>query len=75
MGKSSELQHRDIAAVDEGKNEKESFPVEIPGGSDDDVPPDGGYGWVVVAAVFFMNSSSWGINSVPPPVLHLQTTL
>ena len=66
MDRPSELQHHDIAAGEEGKNEKASFPAEIPGGGDDDVPPDGGYGWVVVGAVFFMNSSTWGINSVPP---------
>lgn len=29
-----------------------------------DVPPDGGYGWVCVACVFWMNAHTWGINSV-----------
>jgi len=28
-----------------------------------DVPPDGGYGWVCVAAVFMINAHTWGINS------------
>ncbi|KAF9895420.1 hypothetical protein FE257_000326 [Aspergillus nanangensis] len=28
-----------------------------------DVPPDGGYGWVCVACVFWMNAHTWGINS------------
>ncbi|BFZ64248.1 hypothetical protein YB2330_005387 [Saitoella coloradoensis] len=28
-----------------------------------DVPPNGGYGWVVVAAAFGVTASSWGINS------------
>lgn len=27
-------------------------------------PPDGGYGWVVVAAVFWNNAHQWGIESV-----------
>jgi len=26
-------------------------------------PPDGGYGWVCVVAVFFINAHTWGINS------------
>lgn len=28
-----------------------------------DVPPDGGYGWVCVACVFWINANTWGINS------------
>ena len=28
-----------------------------------DVPPDGGYGWVCVACVFWINACTWGINS------------
>ena len=28
------------------------------------VPPNGGYGWVVVATGFFINMHTWGINSV-----------
>ncbi|KAI9841761.1 MAG: hypothetical protein M1837_000422 [Sclerophora amabilis] len=30
---------------------------------EDDVPPDGGWGWVCVAAVFWINAHTWGINS------------
>ena len=32
--------------------------------SEVDVPPDGGYGWVCVACVFWINAHTWGINSV-----------
>lgn len=32
-----------------------------------DVPPDGGYGWVCVACVFWINAHTWGINSVSTP--------
>ncbi|KAI5818153.1 major facilitator superfamily domain-containing protein [Pyronema omphalodes] len=28
-----------------------------------DVPPDGGYGWVCVAAGFMINACTWGVNS------------
>lgn len=28
-----------------------------------DVPPDGGYGWVVTAGVFLINAHTWGVNS------------
>lgn len=30
---------------------------------EDDVPPDGGYGWVCVACNFFINGHTWGVNS------------
>jgi hypothetical protein len=30
----------------------------------DDVPPDGGYGWVIVACTFIINAHTWGVNSV-----------
>ncbi|KAK4623806.1 putative transporter MCH2 [Fulvia fulva] len=29
----------------------------------EDVPPDGGYGWVVAACVFLINAHTWGVNS------------
>lgn len=30
----------------------------------EDVPPNGGYGWVCTACVFLMNAHTWGVNSV-----------
>jgi hypothetical protein len=35
-----------------------------------DVPPEGGYGWVCVACVFWINAHTWGINSVGAFVSH-----
>lgn len=32
--------------------------------SREDVPPDGGYGWICAACVFFINAHTWGVNSV-----------
>jgi hypothetical protein len=29
-----------------------------------DVPPNGGYGWVVVLCSFLINAHTWGLNSV-----------
>lgn len=30
----------------------------------EDVPPNGGYGWICAACVFMINAHTWGINSV-----------
>jgi hypothetical protein len=30
----------------------------------EDVPPDGGYGWVCVACCALINAHTWGVNSV-----------
>ena len=39
--------------------------------------PNGGYGWVCVACVFFLNSHTWGINSVSrkPPLSNFECHL
>lgn len=31
--------------------------------SREDVPPDGGYGWVCTICVFLINANTWGVNS------------
>lgn len=33
----------------------------------EDIPPDGGYGWVCAVCVFFINAHTWGANSVCDP--------
>lgn len=33
----------------------------------EDIPPNGGYGWVCVACVLMINAHTWGINSVCIP--------
>lgn len=32
--------------------------------AEDDAPPDGGYGWVCVAACFTINCFTWGVVAV-----------
>ncbi|KAJ5899117.1 hypothetical protein N7495_003861 [Penicillium taxi] len=41
----------------------ESQPTDADDKPEPDVPPDGGYGWVCVACVFWINAHTWGINS------------
>ena len=43
------------------RNSNQQAPAEKPQTVDE--PPDGGYGWVCVACVFFINAHTWGINS------------
>ena len=35
--------------------------VEVDGEPDE--PPDGGYGWVAVVAIFFMTAATWGSSA------------
>lgn len=60
-GLSSTEQHREnnLAAGDESRNVTENAPEKR-----EDVPPDGGYGWVCTGCNFFINAHTWGINSV-----------
>ncbi|KAH7403541.1 MFS transporter-like protein [Cadophora sp. MPI-SDFR-AT-0126] len=45
--------------IADGSEEPRHTEVQKP----DDVPPDGGYGWVVVICVSLINAHTWGINS------------
>ncbi|KAJ5089507.1 hypothetical protein N7532_008191 [Penicillium argentinense] len=38
-------------------------PVDVDEKYKRDIPPDGGYGWICVACVFWINAHTWGINS------------
>ena len=38
-------------------------PPQSPPRHTEDVPPDGGYGWICVACNFLINGHTWGINS------------
>ena len=40
----------------------------------EDVPPDGGYGWICTGCVFVINAHTWGVNSVGLPILTLRTS-
>lgn len=50
----------DIESEKTAQNPGESLQTEI----SEDVPPDGGYGWVCVVCVFLINAHTWGVNSV-----------
>lgn len=61
------LGHASEAAAD---NEPSALQLAEPGQavvnvvSREDIPPNGGYGWICAACVFFINAHTWGINSV-----------
>lgn len=54
---------------DSNREKQPSNPQQSPPNAGDekyqrDVCPDGGYGWVCVTCVFWINANTWGINSV-----------
>jgi hypothetical protein len=56
-----QVPHRETTATEEAA--LETAAVDVPEKTED-VPPDGGYGWVCTACNFFINAHTWGINSV-----------
>lgn len=43
--------------------EADAFPAAVSIVSQQDVPPNGGYGWICTACVFWSNAHTWGLNS------------
>jgi hypothetical protein len=64
MAESTELRER-------GEMPSEQFEESAAGlanvASREDIPPDGGYGWVCTACVLLINANTWGVNSVRRP--------
>lgn len=50
----------DEGALDEGGTGEQLHNVV----SLEDVPPNGGYGWICTGCVFLINAHTWGINAV-----------
>ena len=68
--------HEDEVDRESAKQEETLYPLPALEVDEDekykhDVAPDGGYGWVCIACVFWINAHTWGINSVSQS-LHLQ---
>ncbi|OCL05105.1 MFS general substrate transporter [Glonium stellatum] len=56
--------HTSTANESIGPSEKSSDVEQIASDAKvEDIPPNGGYGWVCVACVFWINAHTWGLNS------------
>ncbi|PNS19955.1 hypothetical protein CAC42_7922 [Sphaceloma murrayae] len=51
--------HGKTPSLDDGLSNEAPPPAAVP----EDVPPNGGYGWVCTACVAFINAHTWGLNS------------
>ena len=58
---SPEIYHRRESASEKTVDVEQ--PISVADEKVEDLPPDGGYGWIVVACCFFINGHTWGINS------------
>ena len=56
-------QRRENALDDSKQTSNDEDPSQTPPSQVEDVPPDGGYGWICVACNFLINGHTWGINS------------
>jgi hypothetical protein len=59
----SDYTHDKLATSREGRKEIDDNEPEDAVGQEELVP-NGGYGWVCVVCMFWMNAHTWGINSV-----------
>lgn len=65
-----------MTMTDESKHEQETQEPSMPNqglalvgtpsnvSNREDIPPDGGYGWVCTICFFLINANTWGVNSV-----------
>jgi MFS family permease len=56
-------QQQDQTSEDSDHTLNVEHPSHSPSKQSEDVPPDGGYGWICVACNFLINGHTWGINS------------
>lgn len=54
----------DYISTDNGDHESNDSVTNPKLSIDIDAAPDGGYGWVIVACVFWLQVHTWGINGV-----------
>lgn len=58
-----------LSDVPSEKSQDEEQVAQQPAANLEDVPPNGGYGWVCTACCFLINAHTWGLNSVSGGIL------
>jgi hypothetical protein len=56
------LQNAD--SLNESSAESETPDANVNVSMREDIPPNGGFGWVCTICVFLINANTWGVNSV-----------